>query len=114
VEYSGTRDLHRAIPYRDGLLREPASGLEQFELPLVFVPLKSKPIWMAGWTQRLLWPFHLWTRMCRAMGATAPEGANCAGMGNGRNTLNRMPSDPFIIVVSGLWIWFSRMRKNST
>jgi hypothetical protein len=25
-----------------------------------------------------------------------------------------MPSDSFIIVVSGLWIWFSRMRKNST
>jgi hypothetical protein len=52
--------------------------------------------------------------MRRAMDATAPEGANCAGMGNGRNTLNRMPSDSFIIVVSGLWIWFSRMRKNST
>jgi mRNA interferase YafQ len=37
VEYSRTRSLHRAIPYRDGLLREPASGLEQFELQLGLV-----------------------------------------------------------------------------
>jgi hypothetical protein len=44
VEYSGTRDLHRAKPYRDGLLREPASGLQQFELQLVFVDLRGSAV----------------------------------------------------------------------
>jgi hypothetical protein len=38
------------------------------------------------------------------MGATALESANCAGTGNGRNTLVKMSTDPIIIIVSGLWI----------
>jgi hypothetical protein len=69
---------------------------------------RREPIRIAGWIQRLLSACSRLARIQRAlpaMGATALESANCAGTGNGRNTLIKMSTDPIIIIVSGLWIF---------